>query len=55
MSTLTLFSFGMLVFGLLLTGIFYTMAEFHRVTTRPDLKVGNPTEPAKDPKRDLVA
>jgi hypothetical protein len=55
MSPLILFAFGMVVFGLLLTGLFFTMAEFHRVTTRPDLEVGIPSDSAKSSNKDLAA
>ena len=55
MSPFILFMFGMVVFGLLLTGLFFTMAEFHRMTTRPDLNVGLPSDSAKDPNEDLAA
>lgn len=55
MSPFILFMFGMVVFGLLLTGLYLTAAEFHRVTTRPDLKVGIPSDPAKNSGKDLAA
>ena len=55
MSSGTILIFGIIAFLLLLTGLVFTMIEFHRMTDRPDRVVGIQSEIREFRRRDRAA
>ncbi len=55
MSSGIIMIFGLIAFALLLTGLVFTMVEFHRMTERPDRVVGVESQVKETRARDFAA